>query len=278
MRIRLSERLTCVADEITAYKKETHAAGRGALTMIDVGCDHALLPVYLIKEGIVQRAVASDIREGPLANARKNAAAYGVEDQMHIVISDGLQRIREHGDVLTICGLGGESIARILTYADLRAVSVRRLILAPQSKIRSLRAYLRAAGFTFVREHMVREENHYYPVIVLDAPYLRTDSQKDPGETEDASPAYTGAVALLQRAGVTGKGDAYRIADRFGPCLLSSHDPVLFSYLRQQKETITQTLAGMQPDQNDDASALLRVRLEDVEKALACQAPEKRLS
>ena len=37
----------------------------------DVGTDHAYLPLFLLKEGIIDRAVCSDINEGPLANARE---------------------------------------------------------------------------------------------------------------------------------------------------------------------------------------------------------------
>ena len=75
-----------------------HLDGRLALaasfvsgdTAADVGTDHAYIPVYLIKSGRCRRAVASDINEGPLNNAIKNAAAYGVSDKIDFYLSDGL--------------------------------------------------------------------------------------------------------------------------------------------------------------------------------------------
>ena len=61
--------------------------------MADIGTDHAYLPIWLIKNSIVPRAVAADIRSGPLAAARKNAEKYGVTEQLALVLSDGLEAL-----------------------------------------------------------------------------------------------------------------------------------------------------------------------------------------
>ena len=54
----LSKRLQAVADLVTP-----------GYTIADVGTDHAYIPIYLVEKGIVQRAVAMDINEGPLDRA-----------------------------------------------------------------------------------------------------------------------------------------------------------------------------------------------------------------
>ena len=40
-------------------------------TVADIGTDHAYLPIYLIKMNKIQYAIASDVRKGPLLNAKK---------------------------------------------------------------------------------------------------------------------------------------------------------------------------------------------------------------
>ena len=46
--------------------------------LADVGTDHGLLPVRLLENGVIQSAVASDLRPGPLSAAKNNARIAGV--------------------------------------------------------------------------------------------------------------------------------------------------------------------------------------------------------
>lgn len=39
--------------------------------LVDVGTDHAYLPIYLVEKGIVNFSIAVDRLEGPLLNAKK---------------------------------------------------------------------------------------------------------------------------------------------------------------------------------------------------------------
>ena len=74
----------------------------------DIGTDHAYLPASLILNGICPRALACDLRKGPLSNAAKTVAAYGLEGKITLRLSDGFDEIEPfEADDLIICGMGG---------------------------------------------------------------------------------------------------------------------------------------------------------------------------
>jgi tRNA (adenine22-N1)-methyltransferase len=58
--------------------------------VIDVGTDHAYLPIYLVREGIVSSALACDINKGPIDSARANIAAAELSDRISTLQTDGL--------------------------------------------------------------------------------------------------------------------------------------------------------------------------------------------
>ena len=52
--------------------------------LIDIGCDHALLDIYLVTRNKDIRAVASDIKEGPLEQAKNNIKRERLEDKIEV--------------------------------------------------------------------------------------------------------------------------------------------------------------------------------------------------
>ena len=66
---------------------------RQGTSLADVGTDHAYLPVWLAKHGLIRNAIASDVRRGPLERARRNIERYGEDDVITVRLSDGLDRI-----------------------------------------------------------------------------------------------------------------------------------------------------------------------------------------
>ena len=134
--------------------------------MCDVGCDHAYLPIYLLKKGKVKRAYACDVREGPLKAAEKNIALNGLGDEIKTVLSDGLNEVKnESFGCITVCGMGGILISKILSEADMCAKKAGRLILQPMSESEYLRKYLFDNGFTIYDEKIAREDERYYSII-----------------------------------------------------------------------------------------------------------------
>ena len=52
---KLSNRMKCIADMVTPGK-----------VVADIGCDHAFISIYLVKQGISEGGLAMDIAAGPL--------------------------------------------------------------------------------------------------------------------------------------------------------------------------------------------------------------------
>lgn len=134
----------------------------------DIGTDHAYLPVWLLQNEVVDRAIAGDIRQGPLDHARATAERYGCTEQLSFRLSDGLQGLEAHeADCIAIAGMGGEAIINILSAAPWTRENVR-LILQPQSNLPELRRWLTKNGYHIEQEQCLYEEGHWYSVLLVE--------------------------------------------------------------------------------------------------------------
>lgn len=142
---------------------------RPGARIADVGTDHAYLPVWLTLQGRVASAIASDLREGPLARARETGKAFGAAG-IDFRLCDGLSGIRpEEADTIVIAGMGGENIAAILSAAPWTADGAHTLLLQPQTRAEDLRRFLSEHGCRIVREALVRDRGILYPCIEAEA-------------------------------------------------------------------------------------------------------------
>lgn len=134
--------------------------------MVDVGTDHGYVPIALLRAGKVRTAIATDLREGPLARARQNAAFYGVTDTLSLRCCNGLSAVLpEEADDIVIAGMGGELIASILDAAEWVRDPQKNLVLQPMSSAEDLRSYLRTHSFYITQEIPVADGDHIYTVI-----------------------------------------------------------------------------------------------------------------
>ena len=136
-------------------------------TFADVGTDHAYLPLFLLEAGRISYAVCSDINEGPLASARKNALESGRSEQMDFVLTDGAAVLKGRGITdYAICGMGGELIADIIDHAPHLKDAGVHLILQPMTRQAHLRRYLASAGFRILSESYSYDSGKYYLCIL----------------------------------------------------------------------------------------------------------------
>ena len=143
--------------------------GHGA-RIADVGTDHGYLPVYLLQEKKIAFAIASDINVEPLEHARRTAKEFGFTENIDFRLCGGLDRIEgAEVDTVIIAGMGGETIAAILSAANWLMKSDITLLLQPMSKQEFLRQWLTENGYFFLSEHLVWDKDVLYPIFIVKA-------------------------------------------------------------------------------------------------------------
>ncbi|MCD8144322.1 MAG: class I SAM-dependent methyltransferase [Oscillospiraceae bacterium] len=136
--------------------------------LLDVGTDHARLPIWLLQHGRVRSVIASDLRKGPLEQARKNLLKYRIGERIQLRQCAGLTGVSpEETDVISICGMGGETILHILE--DSPWAREKRLILQPQSNLALLRRFLQENGYAITEELLCQDRGYFYVVWMVSA-------------------------------------------------------------------------------------------------------------
>lgn len=194
--MQFSKRLSAVASMVTEGNR-----------LVDVGCDHGYLPLYLYLNKKIPSAIAMDVRPGPLSRAREHIAEYGLEKYIETRLSDGLSALSPgEGDTLTVAGMGGPLMERILMAKEEVRESFQELILQPQSDIPHFRRFLREIGWEIIEEEIVLEDGKFYPMMKA----VRGEAQIIP---EDMP---------------------YTPEEAFGGLLLKKRHPVLKLYLERE--------------------------------------------
>lgn len=140
---------------------------RDGARLVDVGTDHAYLPIYLARSGKIKYAIATDIKYAPLAIAQKNILKYGIKDMVEVRLSDGFSRIRQSEvDDIVISGMGGQMIVQILDKCQWIQDPSLHLILQPMTADNVLREFLFTKKFQIIKEVVVKSGNHVYAVML----------------------------------------------------------------------------------------------------------------
>ncbi len=152
--LNLSLRLSAAAQWVPQYAR-----------LCDVGTDHAALPIWLMQQGRIHSAIATDIRTGPLERARKNVERYGFSGKIQLRLCDGLSGVTApEVDTASICGMGGKMMMAILEAAPWTQNEVR-LILQPMKSLGELRKWLSQHGYCIEQERVIWEEGHWYTLL-----------------------------------------------------------------------------------------------------------------
>lgn len=129
--------------------------------VVDIGTDHAYLPIYLYENDITKNIVASDISSNALLFAKNNLEKYNLSSKIKLVVSDGFKNLNECFDIAIISGVGTETIKKILD----NEVLPNKLILSSHKNVSDLREYMFKIGYKIEKEIIVYENNIYYNII-----------------------------------------------------------------------------------------------------------------
>lgn len=146
--MKISNRLQEIADFIA--EKDT---------VIDVGCDHGLLGVYLLKQGKCKHIINTDISASALKGAKKNAKKYQVEKNISFFVADGLSNISyKKEDTIVLTGMGAHTIVKILQKEKIK---FQTLIIGAQKNIPYLRKELVKMGYIIDAEKAIFDKKWY---------------------------------------------------------------------------------------------------------------------
>lgn len=142
--MKLSKRLTSIANMIPTASK-----------IIDVGCDHGLLDIYLSKYKDCT-CIASDISKYCIAKTNENIVKYNASN-ITTIVSDGLKNIPVHDEIIVISGMGTATIQKII---DINVTN--DIIIQSNNDHTNLREYFYNIGYSLKDEEVVYDKNKYY--------------------------------------------------------------------------------------------------------------------
>lgn len=149
--MKLSNRLQTICDLVEEHD-----------SIIDVGCDHALIDIYLVLYKHVT-AIAADVNQNALAIAQENIRKYQLEDKIKTVLTDGVTGLDITNKVIIICGMGTQTIIDIIK--NIHSYTMKEMIIQSNHDISRLRKFLEQEGFTIVDEVYLEERGKSYIIM-----------------------------------------------------------------------------------------------------------------
>ena len=206
--------------------------------LADIGCDHGFLPIEALRRGLCARAIACDLREGPLERAREHVQEAGLEERIDLRISNGLSALKKgEASTVVIAGMGGQLTCRILSEGMPVVEKLSQLVLSPQRDAEALRGCLDENGYRIEAERFIREDGKFYQIIRA--------AKRENGRSERPL-----APEEL----------------RYGPLLLSEGDPGMTTYISSQITRMTDLLSRID---GRAASERAKARRRELEEELA---------
>lgn len=135
-------------------------------SIIDIGCDHALLDIELIKSGITNHLMVSDIHECALSAGLNNIKKNSLEDSIDARLGNGLEVLTNDDkiDTILISGMGTSTILSILNNPYIKKID--KLILQSNNNHEELRREIVRLGFYIdAEEYFIDNKKNYINIV-----------------------------------------------------------------------------------------------------------------
>lgn len=134
---------------------------------LDVGCDHALLDIYLVRQNKNIRAVASDVAAGPVEQAKKNIAREHLETEIEVRLGEGLSTYTPNINTVIISGMGGRNIIGICKNNLRIFKKIDAYIVSPNNYQEDVKRFFCRNGFYIANEEFVKDKRFIYQIIIF---------------------------------------------------------------------------------------------------------------
>ena len=136
--------------------------------VIDIGCDHALLDIYLIEHKVLKNMIVSDIHEGALKQGIDNIKKASLEEKIDTRLGNGLEVLNKKDNVNTILisGMGASTIVSILENEYVN--NINKMIIQSNNDHELLREEVCKLGFKITHEEFLIDNKKSYINIVFE--------------------------------------------------------------------------------------------------------------
>lgn len=129
--------------------------------VIDVGCDHAYLDIYLTINND-NECLATDINKNALENAKRNIKKYDLQNKIQTLLTNGLVDVDVNSDdTVIMSGMGTYTILNILNSGKLSDT----LIISSNNDVVKLREEVIKLGYIIESEIFLYDKGKPYIVI-----------------------------------------------------------------------------------------------------------------
>jgi tRNA (adenine22-N1)-methyltransferase len=139
--------------------------------VIDVGSDHALLPIYLKENNLCNKVIATDINQNALDSGIYNIKRSNLDIESYL--SNGLKDIdtTDYNTVI-IAGMGTKTIKEILSYKE-KLKTIDKLILQSNKDLFELREFMDKKGYYLKEEQNIFDKGIWYSAYL----YIKSDKK-----------------------------------------------------------------------------------------------------